>query len=322
MELLTTMNDNHKKLDAELLKHKPNDRYTGPITPNIDLDQACPELVANKRTELVKLNDCRKHPFWSPKITLEQANHHFSSLQEGVKIFGSQPDRHATITDIDPETGERIYKLVQLEPVPTDIILSFNNTWGSIREALDQMVTAAGVSCGLSKTKLSKLYFPFARDQADFLDKVAEKTDGLHADIVSILMDSNAYKGGDDPLWAVNRISNQRKHAALSAVAARANHISAELSKSGANFTVSDCEWDSNKNELEYGRSAAQITEKFDFSTLFIFDIVVDEIETIKMRPILRMTNDLISTATRLCDEIEDVCVSLGHINEKLVEPV
>lgn len=308
-------NEIHKQLRAEIDPYKPNHQYMGPQRHG--LPSGTREDFRNDIEMLKKEDARREQPFFSPELTLEQVNTSFGQLRHEMQIGGAHPHRHATITERDPETGEYVDILLQLRPVPIEIVVHFNATWGYIREALDQAVHAAGVCCGLSKNKLRSLYFPFAGDAAKFPDEVAEKTKGLDPKIVAVLLKSKAYQGGNDPLWAVNRVSNKKKHASLSVASVNTGHVTSYAASGGVE--IESTQGHSNKYELEYMRYSAASEGHLDTSTLFVHDIVVDDIEAIKMRPIIRMTDNLISDVTAICREVEDVCYSLGHVGEKLL---
>ena len=271
--------------------------------------------IAEKRAMLAADKSRKLHPFWSPKLSLQNADIEFEKLVSEVRVMGAS-DVNATVIEFDPNSRIYSHKLIYLIPIPDSVVIAFNNAWGAVREALDQTVYAAGVASGASNNKLDALYFPFAGSLGEFLMKIREKTTGIRAEIIPLIENARTYKGGNDPLWAVGRVTNKKKHARLAPFASLYGY-EGEFADTDRMIKLLQIDPpNAEKGEMEFARYISEDGNPFEIKAAFIQDIVVDGIEAIKHRPILKMSRGVIDDARTICLNIEAKCVELGLISD------
>jgi hypothetical protein len=75
----------------------------------------------------------------------------------------------------------------------------------ALRSALDQAGAACAVLTG--KTNPKKSYFPFADSGPELTKVIKGRCKDLPGEIISLFRSFQPYQGGNDPLWAMNKIA-------------------------------------------------------------------------------------------------------------------
>src|SRR5580704_5224123 len=103
---------------------------------------------------------------------------------------------------IDPKSGYRIDKIKLTGPLPSPIVRNAVQIIENLRSALDH--GACAVVKGASKKRATS--FPFGDTKRKFDAALGEKCKHVPNDIKSVFRKLKPYKGGNPPLWALNRI--------------------------------------------------------------------------------------------------------------------
>jgi hypothetical protein len=252
------------------------------------------------------------HPsFRSPRVALGNAQRHTTYLKGAIdRFFSDEPYTHRR--DVDPETGEDVFKIVLVKEIPDEIFAMAGDAFGNIRECLDQTAYTVATACRLSNTKLKRIYFPFASDSSSMNKAIRDKCSGIPEEIKALYRSFKPYKGGDDALWALNEIANTKKHRYLVPVG---NYVG------GATFndiSVASCQdlsimfpyWDGAKNELVYMRGRG-LTD-FNYEVKVSFDIAVSQIDVLRGQPVIGLLNHLAGRAATIVSQVEAKCVEVG----------
>ncbi|MEE8439620.1 MAG: hypothetical protein V3S07_08525 [Micropepsaceae bacterium] len=147
--------------------------------------------------------------FSSAHLTLERAHFHISDLEGQINEFRHN-NSWAYFVETDPETGDQIHKIRFTHKVLVRWSCVLFDAVNNLRAVLDQTAYAVAVITESPSTK--HVAFPFAKDKAHWAAKVAGCCKDLPPEIVSLFEASNAYKGGNDTLWAMNELCNTKKH--------------------------------------------------------------------------------------------------------------
>jgi len=157
----------------------------------------------------------------------------------------------------------------------------------NLRAALDQAGYAATVASG--NIKLEKTNFPFADSLANLnnnIDGPRNVCRDLPPEITAIFRGFKPYKGGNDPLWALNKLCNTKKHCALVPLqigSATVFFVSDVIGDNWSSSTVSPNSfglgWNPEKNEITLTTTPPGVTPKITADVAF--NIAIEGIETI-----------------------------------------
>ncbi len=156
-------------------------------------------------------------PLEGAKLKVERANERIQDAHRRVvSFFEATP--YEVFTDVDL-TGQRESLKARLTVAPPIAIsLDVAEAAYHLRSALDQLVCALAVANGATKT--SETCFPFSGDENDFkTPRTQRKIEKIHPDAVQMIRDLKPYRGGNDFLWALSRLSNVDKHTKLIPIA-------------------------------------------------------------------------------------------------------
>ena len=162
------------------------------------------------------------------------------------------------------------------KPVPENLQGIASDAVCNLRSALDQCSYAV---CKAAGGKGKDTYFPFGDTAAEVKSRHAQGSNEIPPEIFAVMEGFKPYQGGDDLLWALNKLSNANKHRILVPVAAMTGHIQAiDFSSTGdgpARIAMNP-EWDSEKNEIELGRVGPN--EKFKLNMEIAFYVTFGEV--------------------------------------------
>jgi hypothetical protein len=77
---------------------------------------------------------------------------------------------------------------------------------------LDHAVNASNATLGSAKLNAA---FAFGGDPDEFERDIKRKCRGVRPEIISVIRDFRPYKGGNDDLWALNKLRNIKEHRLL-----------------------------------------------------------------------------------------------------------
>jgi hypothetical protein len=226
--------------------------------------------------------------FEHPKLLIGNAREHLQRLEvEGEAFFKRNP--YAVVIDTDLDTRENIYKARFPFRLPGKLPVYVFDVLVNLRAALDQAVCASMMTLYGPDVRLKGLYFPFA-DRVSELDPVIKRRcKNVPAEIVAVLRSFRPYKGGNDLLWALNRLSAENRHQRLIAVGANSSALG----------QIPDpAIWDSMKNEIIFARVAPDTELENDFDLSFY--IAFGDIEIVRTQPLVGTFKNLTSIVTSI----------------------
>ena len=167
-------------------------------------------MDADERFELIR-----------PKI--ERADKHILDLHEALVAFrDSEP--YAVGTKQNPETGQLIYYLQRLTPIPSIIPAIAGDVVNNLRSALDHLAYQLVLAAGNMPTK--RTYFPTSPTKERFKSDLPGKVHGMRKAAIDDIKRLEPYAGGQgNELSILHALNNIDKHRLLVTVCARVGGI-------------------------------------------------------------------------------------------------
>lgn len=189
------------------------------------------------------------NPLESARYMLARAQHHASELKGQIGIYlDSRPI--TVVAEHDSTTNEYVYKFKVAKPIPVMLNGIASDAVCNLRSALDQ----AGYACSMAAAGKGKdTYFPFGDTPLEVKSRAAAGSREIPPDIFAVMETFKPYKGGDNTLWALNKLANANKHRILTTVGAVGDQFrltNFQVLSSGPVKAVFNPTWDRDKNEM------------------------------------------------------------------------
>ena len=250
-------------------------------------------------------------PFYSPKRRIARAKRDLAKLGKRIsKFFKKQP--YARVVEPDPDSAHQLHKIKLTKSLPEGFTELAYDIIDGLRSALDQTVYPIAVACNTARP--DRVQFPIADTTADFENILNGQCKGLPADILTLLRAFQPYKGGNDVVWALNRIRRQGYHRLLVPVgmASGTTRIHYMHIQASGGEELPPPRWDSEKNEIVFLR--ANIDTKVDYNLQFTFSISFGEVEGVSGQPVLGFLNAATGEVERIVLAIEAEARRIGLI--------
>lgn len=153
-------------------------------------------------------------PLESPRYMLARAQHHLAELRLHVEGF-IKSDPYAEVVEVDPDSGEEVYKQRLVKPLPVALQGIASDAVCNLRSALDQTGYIVSTAAG---GKGKDTHFPFGDTAAEAHSCKGAGSKEVPDEIFSVMESFKPYSGGDDFLWAINKLCNANKHRIVSAL--------------------------------------------------------------------------------------------------------
>lgn len=248
--------------------------------------------------------------FASARYSVNHAKRHLAQLEiETETFFDSNPYAEVFEPDVDPRFFIFKYKLVK--PMPEAIPGIAFDAFNSLRSALDQAGFAVAIAGGYNG---KSAHFPFGDTPMDVESLKGRGSKQIHPAIFDLMVACKPYKGGNDLLWALNKVCNAHKHEIVTPMASYVSGLSLDhfhLKGAVRGFGFPP-RWDSAKNELQLGRFTRDSYINYDMK--FACYIGIAKIDFLASRPALAVIKDLINIVDGIVSAIEAETRRLGLI--------
>ena len=143
------------------------------------------------------------------RLKIERAKEHIRNLETEVRAFlTTKPYRVGT--KHKPETGQLVYYLVDVKPVPLRIAVMAGDALQNLRSALDHLAWQLVLANG--RNPMSRTAFPIYDDLAKYKSESLRQVQGMSNAAIKAIDAVKPYKGGNDTLWRLHRLNNVDKH--------------------------------------------------------------------------------------------------------------
>ena len=187
-------------------------------------------------------------PFASPKRRLARANEKITNIKTEIDaFFDAKPYVQAVERNA---SGFDEHKMKLTRDLPDGITDLTYEAIEAIRSSLDQAAYAIAVACNSKRPDL--IHFPIADNAADFEKVVRGRIKDFPPDILALFRSLKPYQGGNDLIWALNRVRRQAAHRLIVPVGTISEALVYEFSISRPlPLTIpAAARWDSAKNEI------------------------------------------------------------------------
>lgn len=217
-------------------------------------------------------------PFESPRFLVAQTRENLDVFDGIFKAtFTKDACRH--VIDVEPRTGNKIYKVRLANPIPGRLRHIVVTAISDLRHALDQALCDAVEV--LTNRDPGLLYFPFPTSPADLAGRLNSKQYAtvpteLHAVIAGFepYPTSEAHQGGNDLLSALGRAAGPNKHRLSCGIGAMfQSYRDGVLSGAGIINAPVPPTWDMNKGEMIVATVAPDGFLLYNFKLYFYITI-------------------------------------------------
>ncbi len=271
------------------------------------------------------------NPFASPRLTILRAQHHIDDFNARINEFvNSQPWSY--VIEKDSKGSQVLHKIKFARRLPPNLPCILFDASNNLRATLDQAGYASAVASGKVDPKQTK--FPFGDDPVG-LDNVIRRNGSkdLPPEILTLFRGFKPYKGGNDTLWALNKLCNTKKHCALMPFnigqAALALTQSAGPTRSfGPGFMaisgsetisgyigamgVTNRDWDPDKYEITLARTVANTSPNYRANVAL--NVAIEGIETQSRKPAVGVLRDMMRVVDCILSATEAECRRLGFL--------
>ncbi len=209
-----------------------------------------------------------RDPFYSPKSRLKRANQHLRRLHKRIDRFFQQ-DPCRAVAEFDTDGVTKIHKLKFVKRLPESWTHSAVEILEALRSVLDQTGYASAVAAG--KVAPKKTQFPIGDSPTGLNDLIKRKVSkDLPDEILSFFCSFKPYKGGNDAIWALNKLANAKHTSLVPVVVGGVPHIRHMTMTFGA-YPLPPI-YDSEKNEIPFARVPPGGELKYDFAFSFLVE--------------------------------------------------
>ena len=248
-------------------------------------------------------------PFQSSLQRISRAQKHINDLDKRVnKFFKKKPYARTIEDDIDGINKLHKIKLTkQFPPGFTDLAIE---SIEGLRAALDHATFAACVAAGNSDPRNS--YFPIA-GSLDELDNVIKgRCKDIPPDIITLCRSFSPYKGGNDYIFALNRLCIANKHRFIIPVGmANAGTHFKHMTSTGP-FSIPNLGWNREKNEIIFARTAPNT--KLQYNIDFSFYVAFGESDIVGGQPVLPILRKMAEEVNGIVLAIQAEVRHLNHL--------
>jgi hypothetical protein len=248
--------------------------------------------------------------FFSSRYSIEHAKRHITELDgEAVAFFNSNP--YSKVVELSADGTEDLHKIKLIKPMPIALSGIAFDALNNLRSALDQ----AGYSIGIaSKTKGKNSHFPFGDSLDEVQSRIGSTSKDLPKDIFDLMVSFKPYKGGNNLLWALNKLCNSHKHEIIipMAVATGRETIQHAAFQDGfIGFMVP--RWNRAKNEMTVVR-LKHATTHYNIDLQIDFFIALAKVDVVDGQPAVGVLNNLVGIVDGIVSGVEAEAKRIGLI--------
>lgn len=252
-------------------------------------------------------------PFFSARTRLERAERKISELDTAIWEYRSSHPLNLICEPDEPERRTKTYKFKFHAPFPDSWTHLPIEILEATRSALDQCAYAAAKFSG--NTRLKRTQFPIADSFDDLKNLITGRKvcKDVPDAIVDVFIHSRPYKGGNDTLWALNKLRNST-HTQLVPVAVTKASIwihHRELLRSD-DLTPLNPLFDRAKYEIPFAR--APIDGDFKFTAYPTVDIRFEQSAAIDRRHAIAFLTAAVHEVEDVIQAVDVACAQLGFI--------
>jgi len=250
-------------------------------------------------------------PFESSRRKIAWAKHRLADLKREVSAWVGDKNFYEMFTEPHPDKPQHVvHKMRVVKQVPDVCFNITGDIVGNLRAALDHAIYDIAVASGCNKPR--NAYFPFSRDDSTFEANLKGRCADVPKDIYPLLRSFQPYKGGSEPLWALNEVRVANEHIPLTLMGSATFTAGVDVSAIGYWEMPYTPTLDRAKNEMELFTltPGTKFKGKFQFGFYIAFG-KIGSLEGKSVIPVLDLFVNMVETILR---EIETKCRELRII--------
>lgn len=252
----------------------------------------------------------------SSRYSVEHAKRRIRELDTEILAFG-QTNPYIQVVEHDADTGEQVYKIKLIKPLPVSLKGIAFDAIINLRAALDNAGYSIAIAAG---TRGKDGHYPFGGNYNDAQSCIKRRSKDIPREIFDVMLASKPYKGGNDLLWALNKLSNTRKHEIIIPMVAASGPFEITVGGgSGHNIfratgpvSLGGRTWNRTKNELEYMRFGHGSQVDIDANFSFTFFIAFSKVDVVDGQPAIGVLDAMTGEVERILMAIEDEAKRIG----------
>ena len=145
----------------------------------------------------------------SPRYSIQHAKRRIADFKSEVATFyATKPYAH--IRELNADRTEYTLKVKLTKPLPGGLAGNAFDALNGLRSALDQLGYA--IATCIDPTKGGYAHFPFGSNLQNVQSLKKRGSKDLPQEVFDLMVAYKPYKGGNDLLWALNKLENSQKH--------------------------------------------------------------------------------------------------------------
>jgi hypothetical protein len=248
-------------------------------------------------TKLIKVPP--DDPFESSKHSIAWAKDHLIELKREMDAFNK--DAYAQVVEPDTDGVHEIHKLKLVKTMPRSIAGHTRDIINNLRSALDQAMFAL-----VGKFQ----YFPIRDSEPEFDKAINRLPKEVPKEIRDLISKFEPYKGGDNLIWALNKLSNTNKHGTISPMAVVTQGMSFTSVSTAGNASFHVPYWDRAKNEMTLARNVRG--SEFNMNIQVILFIAIYDVEFVDREAVLAVLNEFVGKVESIVMGIEAESKRIG----------
>jgi hypothetical protein len=240
-------------------------------------------------------------PFESSKHSIAWAKDHLIELKREMDAFNK--DAYAEVVEPDTDGVHEIYKLKLVKTMPRSIAGHTRDIINNLRSALDQAMFAL-----VGEFQ----YFPIRDSKREFDKAINNLPPKIPQEIRDLISKFETYKGGDNLIWALNKLSNTNKHGTISPMAVVSQGMSFTSVSTAGNTSFHVPYWDRAKNEMTLARNVRG--SEFNMNIQVVLLIAIYDVEFVNGKPVLAILDEFVGKVESIVMAIEAESKRIGLV--------
>jgi hypothetical protein len=154
------------------------------------------------------------------------------------------------------------------------------------------------------------VYFPIRDSKREFDKAINSLPPKVPQEIRELINKFESYKGGDNLIWALNKLSNTNKHGTISPMAVVSQGMSFTSVSIAGNTSFQVPYWDRAKNEMTLARNRRG--SEFNMNIQVILLIAIYDVEFVNGKPVLAVLNEFVGKVEGIVMAIEAEATRIG----------
>ncbi|MEO8006246.1 MAG: hypothetical protein ABI771_15130 [Betaproteobacteria bacterium] len=242
---------------------------------------------------------------------LEQARQHFADFTMRTNRYLQSEPFSAVTKEVRVDTHEDVFK-VDVKVIPYEISRAASDCIRDLRAALDQAACESAIAGGQRGKDCA---FPFGDTLADVRSCIESGSKELDPRIFSVMESSGPHRGGDDLLWALDKMCGRNAYrllipVALAPIKNESEKVSVKSDHPSSVFLFP--QYDRQRNEFIMAKFATGSAYEMHYKTHVRWSLSFDEIEILAEMEATEILRTLVSRIEAIISAIEAEGLRIG----------